>query len=328
MKKTLVFVFVVTLLAFTGWWFAGHYRGNPRPTIAIVTLMSHPSLDALKDAALKELKANGYSEVNCRFVFRNANGQVNDAATIANSLAADNPTAVIAITTPMAQAIVSAKLPCPVIFAAVTDPVGAKLVSSLETGKGNGLITGTCDAWPYEEQLKLMKEITPNVRRVGVLYNPGEAASQYGVKEIRRYAAPLGLTLVEGAVSNTNEVRAVAETIVGQVDALFLSSDNTVIGGMTGALKVAIERKIPLYVGDSGTVAKGGLAAVSVGYSELGKQTGALTARMLKGERDIPVYVGRGDEMYVNLEAATRMGVEIPPAVKARATKAFTTIVE
>jgi putative tryptophan/tyrosine transport system substrate-binding protein len=327
MKKNSFILVALIVLALAGLWFKRN-GDTGRKTIAVVTLMSHPALDSLKDAALKELAAKGFSDTKVKFIFRNANGQVNEAATIANSLLADNPDAVIAITTPMAQAVVAAKLQCPVIFAAVTDPVGAKLVSSLDNANGNANITGTSDAWPYEDQLILMKEITPNARRVGVLYNPGEAASQYGIKEIRRLAAPMNLILVEGAVSTMSEVRAVTETINDQVDAFFLSSDNTVIGGMTGALKVAIEKKKPLYVGDSGTVEKGGLAAVSVGYVELGRMTGSLAARMLNGERNIPVYVGRGTDTYVNLESATRMGVEIPESVKKRAAKVFTKISE
>jgi putative ABC transport system substrate-binding protein len=323
-RFTLIAIAAVAAAAI--WWSQPHKTSGK--TIAVVTLMSHPALDALKSAALNELEAQGYAKGDINLIERNANGQVTEAATIARSLAADKPDLVIAITTPVAQATVAANLQCPIVFSAVTDPVGAKLVASTTTGAGNGMVTGASDAWPYQEQLKLMQAITPNAKRVGVLYNPGEAASQYGIKEIRKYAVALGFTLVEGAVTSTNDVRSVAETIVGQVDALFLSSDNTVIGGMNGALKLAIERKIPLYVGDSGTVEKGGLAAVSVGYTQLGKETGALAVRLLRGERDVKVYVGQGNEIYVNAAAAAQMGVQLPDTVKQRATKIYDTIKE
>lgn len=288
--------------------------------------MSHPALDSLRDEAVKELESKGFSKEDTRYIERNANGVVTDAAVIVRSFKTDNPDVVIAITTPMAQAALAADLGCPVVFAAVTDPIGAKLVASIDTGEGNGLVTGTSDAWPYREQLELIREITPKAERIGVLYNPGEAASQHGIKEIRKHADDLGFSIVEGAVSSTNEVRAVAETIIGNVDVLFLSSDNTVIGGMNGALKLAIERKVPLYVGDSGTVEKGGLAAVSVGYPQLGRETGKLAAKMLKGERDLKVFVGLGNELFLNAEAAERMGVTLPESVKSRATKVFDSI--
>ena len=111
-------------------------------------------------------------------------------------------------------------------------------------------------------------------------------------------------------------------------DALFLSSDNTVIGGVAAAVKVAVEHKMPLYVGDSGTVEKGGLAAVSVGYSELGTETGKLVIRTLNGERNIPTVVGRGSEVYVNKKAAEMMGVTIPEEVLQGATKVYEEIKE
>jgi putative ABC transport system substrate-binding protein len=161
---------------------------------------------------------------------------------------------------------------------------------------------------------------------LGVLFNPGEAASQYGIREIRKYAEPLGFTLVEASVSSTNDVFPAARNLASRVDALFLSSDNTVIAGMAGALQVARQNKLPLYVGDSGTVQKGGLAAVSVGYLALGRETGKLAARVLRGERNIPTFVAHGDEIYVNTKAAEMMGVTIPESVLQRATKVFDTI--
>ncbi|MFH0826122.1 MAG: ABC transporter substrate-binding protein, partial [Pseudomonadota bacterium] len=281
--------------------------------VAIATLMSHPALDAVQENLKKELERHGLVEgKNIRYVIRNANGQVQLAANIATELASQAPDVIVAVTTPMAQAVAKTAR-CPVVFAAVTDPVGAGLVKSLD--KGEDTITGTSDAWPYEDQLKLIRQISPNAKRLGVLYNPGEAASQYGIKEIRRFAPGLGFELVEGSVSSTGEVYPVAQNLAGRVDALFLSSDNTVIGGVAAAVKVAVEHKIPLYVGDSGTVEKGGLAAVSVGYSGLGTETGKLVVRLLNGERSIPTVVARGAEVYINKKAAQMMGVTVPEEV-------------
>jgi putative ABC transport system substrate-binding protein len=293
-------------------------------TIAISTLMPHPALDAVQEGLKAELTAEGFIEgKNTSYIIQNANSQIQLAAGIANDLAARNPNVIVAITTPMAQAVAKVAK-APVVFAAVTDPVGAGLVASVEKGEPN--ITGTSDAWPYDAQLKLIREITPNATRLGVLFNPGEAASQYGIQQIRKYAAPLGFTLVEGSVSSTNDVFPTARGMIGRVDALFLSSDNTVIAGIAGALQVAKQNRIPLYVGDSGTVQKGGLAAVSVGYLELGRETGKLVARVLRGERNIPTVVAQGTEIYLNTAAAELMGVKIPESVMKRATKVFQTI--
>jgi putative ABC transport system substrate-binding protein len=289
--------------------------------IAIATLMSHPALDAVQENTKKELERAGYVEgKNVRYVIKNANGQVQLASSIANELAAQNPDLIIAITTPMAQAVTKVAR-CPVVFAAVTDPVGAGVVRSLDQGEPN--VTGTSDAWPYEDQLKLIRKLSPTVKRLGVLYNPGEAASQYGIKEIRKYAPSQGFELVEGAASSTNDVYPVAQNLSAKSDALFLSSDNTVIGGVAAAVKVAIERKLPLYVGDSGTVEKGGVAAVSVGYNELGTETGRLATRVLHGDKNIPTVVAKGSEVYLNKKAAELMGVTIPQDILQQATKVF-----
>jgi len=295
--------------------------GEKMKVIAIATLMPHPALDAVQENTKKELERAGYVEgKNVRYIVKNANGQVQIASNIANELAAQNPDLIIAITTPMAQAVTKVAR-CPVVFAAVTDPVGAGIVKSLEQGEPN--VTGTSDAWPYEDQLKLIRKLSPTVKRLGVLYNPGEAASQYGIKEIRKFAPSQGFELVEGAASTTNDVYPVAQNLSARSDALFLSSDNTVIGGVAAAVKVATERKLPLYVGDSGTVEKGGVAAVSVGYNELGTETGKLAARVLHGDRNIPTVIARGSEIYLNRKAAALMGVTIPEDTLQQATKVF-----
>lgn len=291
--------------------------------IGVAMFMSHPALDAVLENAKKELAQQGYIEgKNTKYIIKNANGQISLTAGIASDLAAQSPDLIIAVATPMAQAVVkSAK--CPVVFAAVTDPVGGGVVKSL---KGEEKITGTSDAWPYEDQLKLIRQITPQAKKLGVIFNPGETAAHYGMKEIRTYAPAIGFELVERAVNSTNDVYAAAQDLSTKVDALFLSSDNTVISGMAAALKVAKERKLPLYVGDSGTVEKGGLAAVSVGYSALGTETGKLAVRILKGERNIPVFVSKGTEIFINSKSAELMGVKFPDEVVKKATKIFTEI--
>lgn len=289
---------------------------SPR-LIAIATLVAHPALDALQASLRKELTDQGFVEgPRLRFEVRNASGQMQLLPTIASELAALKPDVTVAITTPVAQAVVRAAKGS-VVFSAVSDPVGAGIVASLESRSER--LTGATDAWPYNDQLKLIREITPRVKRLGVIHNPGEAASQYGMRLIRQFAPQHGFELVEGAVSSTSDVFPVAESLVGKVDALLLSSDSTAIGGVTGALRVATRHKLPLYVGDSGTVSKGGLAAVSIGYDRLGTQTGKLVARVLRGEKNIPILNPEGSDVYVNRRAAELMGVTVPETVLGRA---------
>jgi putative ABC transport system substrate-binding protein len=320
-----IIALALAVLVVGGWvlWSSLRNEDTPKPVVAVATLMTHPALSELERGMRDELASQGFVDGRTiDFVHRNANGQVQLTSTIANELAAMNPAVTVPITTPMAQAVVQTARG-PVVFASVTDPIGARVVTTLA---GQPRITGASDAWPYEAQLRLIREITPNVRRIGVFYNPGEAASQTGIREIRRYASELGFTLVEQPVNSTGEMSLAARGLADRVDAFLLSSDNTVISGMAGALRVAIERRIPYYVGDSGTVEKGGLAAVSVGYYQHGRHTGQLIARVLRGETNIPVIVERGEEVSVNLAAAQAMGVTIPPQVLRRATNVYRTM--
>jgi putative ABC transport system substrate-binding protein len=296
-------------------------------TIAVATLMTQPALDAVQSEMIRELTREGFVDgKNVTYILKNANGQATLAPIIANDLASRDPDVLVAITTPMAEAMLkaSSNTHIPLVFAAVTDPVGAHLVQSVDRGQPR--VTGTSDAWPYEAQLKLIREISPSAKRIGVLFNPGETASQYGIQKIRTFAPRFGFTLIEAPVSSTSDVYPTAQGLTGRVDVLFLSSDNTVISGMAGALKVSVANRLPLYVGDSGTVEKGGMAAVSVGYTQLGADTGRLIARVLHGERSIPTVVEQGADIYINTAAAARMGVTIPPSVLKRATHVYSTI--
>ena len=327
MKKWPVVLLLLVVVGVTAFFVL---RGNNTPTgtkvIAIANLMSHPILDTVQENLLSELKREGYEDgKNVRIILRNANGQMQVVSSIANELAAQNPDIIIAITTPMSQAVKKVAQ-CPVVFGAVTDPVGAGLVSSLE--EGEALITGTSDAVPYDEQLRLIRRITPNVKKLGVLFNPGEAASQYGIKQLRKFAPELGFTLVEGPVSSTGEVYPVAQNLARRVDAILISTDNTVAAGIAAAVKVATEHKFPLYACDSGSIEKGALAAVSAGYAQVGIDTGKLAARVLNGERGIPTITAKGSEVYINKKAAEMMGVSIPDELIHNATKVYEEIKE
>jgi len=325
-RRLALIALLVTLIAAVGYFVTLEPRHDEQKVIAIVSLMSHPALDSVLEAVKTELTEQGYVDgQNARYITRNASGQIQLAATIASEVSALRPDVTIAITTPMAQAVAKT-IKTPFVFSAVTDPVGAGIVKSMDVGED--MVTGVSDAWPYEEQLKLIRKIGPGIKRLGVLYNPGEAASQYGIKEIRRFSKEAGFEITEGAVNSTSEVYPVAQNLATSVDALFLSSDNTAIGGVAGAMRVAVDRKIGLFVGDSGTIAKGGVAAVSVGYSQLGRDTGKLAARLLKGERNIPPVIAKGVDVYLNKKAAELIGIELPEDVVRSATKIYEDISE
>ncbi len=327
MKKWSVALLVIVVIGAAAF-FALRVHNTPEGmrVIAIANLMSHPILDTVQENLLAELKREGYEDgKNVRIILRNANGQMQVVPSIANELVAQDSDIIIAITTPMSQAVKKVAQ-CPVVFGAVTDPVGAGLIASLD--QGEEMITGTSDAVPYDEQLRLIRRITPNVKRLGVLFNPGEAASQYGIKQLRKFAPDFGFTLIEGPVSSTGDVYPVAQNLAHRVDAILISTDNTVAAGIAAAVKVATEHKVPLYACDSGSIEKGALAAVSAGYAQVGIDTGKLAVRVLKGERGIPSVTAKGSEVYINKKAAEMMGVSVPNEIIQNATKVYKEIKE
>lgn len=289
--------------------------------IVVATLMSHPALDQVVASMKEELAAEGFVEGrNLAITMQNANGEMGLIPGIVQTVKSQQPELVVAITTPVAQAFAKNR-PAPLVFSAVTDPVGAGVVKSMDAVTED--VSGVSDAWPYRQQMELIKKITPAAVKLGVVYNPGEAASQYGIKRIRGLAAGLGLELTEIVATKTVEVKDALAQFIDRVDAVYLSSDNTVIQALPAALKVCLEHKKPLYVGDSGTVEKGGLAAVSVGYAGVGRETGKIVAQFLQDNRKVQPVVAQGDQVYLNLQTAAKIGVTIPPAVVAAATETY-----
>ena len=180
------------------------------------------------------------------------------------------------------------------------------LVESWENKPGSG-ITGTSDRWPYAEQLDLIKTLVPTAKKIGFPYNSGEANSQYALAQVKPLAEKRGLTLVPMVATNPGEVRRAAEALAEQgVDVIYVSSDNTVMAGFEAVLKVSHERRLPVVVGESANVERGGLATFSVDYKQLGYATADLVIRVLKGEEPgtIPVATFKGEQVYLNSDAA------------------------
>jgi putative ABC transport system substrate-binding protein len=293
----------------------------PLKRVAIATLMTHPTMDEILEHMKATIAAHGYREgESVLYDVGNANGDQNLAVTIVRELDRRRPDVMVALTTPMAQ-VAAKDARSPIVFSAVTDPVGAGVVDALTSPAPN--VTGVSDAWPYRSQLALIRQILQDAERLGVVFSPGEAASQYGMARIRELAPGFGFGIVEIPVSNTLEILGSLRTRIGDVDAVYLSSDNTVTRGLPAALKVALDNDTPLFAGDSGTVANGALAAVSVGYAGVGRSTGELVVRVLRGERSIPVIVADSEEVHLNTDTARRLGVAIPRAVCQRAVEVF-----
>ncbi|MCR4282827.1 MAG: ABC transporter substrate-binding protein, partial [Bauldia sp.] len=223
--------------------------------------------------------------------------------------------------TPSAQGAVAATKDIPIVFTAVTDPVAAQIVPRREHPGGN--VTGISDMSPLADHLALILEITPNVKRLGVVYNPGETNSVVLVERLKEVAAAVGVEIVESPATKSGEVQQATLALVGKVDAIYIPTDNTVVSALEAAVSVAMENKIPLYAGDTDSVPRGAIATVGFNYHDIGIQTGKIVARVLKGENpgDIDVSFATGTDLVVNKGAAAKYGVTIPEAVLKRANK-------
>ena len=291
-------------------------------TVAVTAIVEHPALDAVRDGVRDELEANGYiAGSNLEFVYESAQGNPITAAQIARKFIGDKPDVIVAIATPSAQAAVAATSEIPIVFSAVTDPLGAKLVSNYERPGGN--VTGLSDMSPIAQHLDLIKEVTPAARRIGVAYNPGEANAVALVELLKEEAPGKGLEIVTASAPKSSDVLAAARSLVGKVDAIYVPTDNTIVTALESVIKVGIENGIPVFSGDTGSVSRGAVAALGFNYYDIGRQTGKLVLRVLNGENpgDIPVRVADGTDLFVNPTAAKKMGVSIPKPLLDRATK-------
>ncbi|MGG7580161.1 ABC transporter substrate-binding protein [Rhizobium sp. Nf11,1] len=291
-------------------------------TVAVTAIVEHPALDAARKGVLDVLTAAGYKEgENLKFLFESAQGNPATAAQIARQFAGDEPNVIVPISTPSAQAVVSSTRDIPVVFTAVSDPLGAQLVKNMNKPGGN--VTGLSDMSPVAEHLALIKEIVPKVKTIGYLYNSGEANSVSLLAVLKAEAEKAGLTVVESAATKSAEVQGAARALAGRADAIYVPTDNTIISALEGAVSVAEESKLPLFTADTDSVSRGSIAALGFNYYDVGKQTGEIVVRVLKGENpgDIAVKTAAGSDLVVNKAAAAKMGVTLPESVLSRANK-------
>jgi len=203
----------------------------------------------------------------------------------------------------------------------VSDPLGAELIKDMQKPGGN--VTGLSDMSPVADHVALIKEITPNAKSIGFIYNTAEANSVSTLAALKAEAEKAGLTIVESVATKSAEVQGAARALVGRADVIYVPTDNTIVSAFEAAVGVAEEAKIPLYAGDTDSVNRGALAALGFNYFDVGKQTGEIVVRVLKGEKpgDIPVRVAAGTDLVINKKAAAKMGVTFPESITSRATK-------
>ncbi|WP_423801227.1 ABC transporter substrate binding protein [Neobacillus sp. SAB-20_R2A] len=282
--------------------------------IGITQIVEHPSLDAAREGFIEALKDAGYEEgKNLKLDYQNAQGDMNTNLSIAQKLVSDKNDLILAIATPSAQAVLKNTKEIPVLFTAITDPVGAQLVKSLDKPGGNA--TGTSDTHPdaIKNTIAAIKKFVPNAKKVGIIYNNGEPNSVVNVKNAKKAIEAEGLEAVETTITAGSEVKQAAESLVGRVDVLYIPKDNTVVAALESVITVANAKDIPTFVGEGDSVKRGTFASYGLNYHDLGYSTGKMAVEILKGKKpsEIPVGFPEKLELVINKKAAAEEGITL-----------------
>lgn len=281
--------------------------------IGISQFITHQSLDATREGFVDELAKQGYVEgKNIEIDLQNAQGEQRNLKTISQQLA-ESSDVVLAIATPSAQSLANTTQTTPVIFSAVTDPVSAKLVESREHPGGN--MTGTSDqsSDAILTQINLIKKVLPKAKTIGILYTQSEPNSVVQKDEAKRLLEEKGFTVVEKTILDSNNVKAAAESLMAEVDMVFVPTDNIISSTMETVKQVSIKHKVPVFGGSTEMIAVGGLYNYGTNYEELGRQTARMLVRVLKGEKpeNIAVELPEKLELHTNQEMADALGIDI-----------------
>lgn len=296
---------------------AGDAKTDKTVSIGIIQIVEHPALDAARLGFLETLKANGYEEgKNLKIDYQNAQNDQSILRNIAQKFASSKYDMILAIATPAAQAMAAATTETPILITAVTDPVTAKLVNTLEKPGTN--VSGTTDMNPIKEQLELLIKIVPSAKNVGVVYNAGEINSQVQVAIVKEVAPELKLNIIEAPVATSADVLQATQSLSDKVDAIYVPTDNTVVSAAQSVVQVANKIRVPIISGESSVVDAGGIGTIGINYKKLGAQTGEMAVRVLKGSKpqDMPIESQKEFDVIINEAAAKGIGIEIPAELK------------
>ncbi|CYW92619.1 TPA: ABC transporter substrate-binding protein [Streptococcus suis] len=278
--------------------------------VGVLQYMEHESLTAAREGFVAELEANGYKEGEKLVLdYQNAQGDQANLQTISEQLI-DGNDIVLAIATPSAQSLATVSTETPIVFTAVTDPLSADLVESIE--KPGGLLTGTSDQAPIDKQVELLGQAVPDAKTVGILYTTSERNSEVQVEQARELLEKAGYKVVVKGITSTNEVQDATTSLMKDVDALFIPTDNTVASTMTMIGELSVEHKVPVIGGSTDMVDEGGLLTYGTNYEALGRQTAKMAIKIIEGANvsETAVEYPETVSLHVNEEMAQKLGID------------------
>ncbi|MEZ8038114.1 ABC transporter substrate-binding protein [Vibrio sp. 1F263] len=288
--------------------------------VSVSQVVDHPDLNATRLGLLEGLRAKGYEPgKNLEFSYEMAGGNPVQAAKIARELVSENPHVLVGIATPTSQALVSATRTIPIVFTAVTDPIGARLVKQLEQPGRN--VTGLSDLSPISQHVSLIKELLPNAVSVGVVYNPAEANAVALVGLLKQATRDFGFTLHTEKALTIDDVEEKTASVAKKSDVIYALTDNTVASGIKGLINAANQAGTPVVAGATSYVGKGAIAGLGLDYYDVGVQTADYVAAILNGQKPgkLSVKTAQSSQLVVNLDAARELGLTLPKSVVDRA---------
>ena len=316
MKKLWIVLLALVLVACSA---TSDGETNEMTKIGVLQLMDHEALNNTYKGFMDALKDNGYVEgENLEIEFQNPNNDKSSLATMAQQIVNSDPDLILAIGTGSAQALQQETVEIPILGTAITDYVEVGLVSSNENPGGN--ISGSSDFCDMEIQMDLIEELVSDVKRVGLLYTSSEQNSIVQAQQMKEECVKRGWEVVEKTISDLTMVNDAMTAFIGDVDALYIPTDNPLASSMASVETIASENKIVTVVGCDTMVADGGLASIGVNYYDLGYETGLNAIKVLKGEvniSELPIYFMDSDTatVYYNSLIAERMGYELPSSI-------------
>ena len=335
MKKSVLFFVFLLIVLLGGYYYMNSKKENTNQevsqtdvqttnkkviNIGVLQLLSHPALDSIYKGMVEELARQGYEDgKNIKIDLQNAQGEQSNLALMTEKLVSEKNDILVGITTPATLSLANATKETPIIMAGITYPVEAGLIAS-EDKPGNN-ITGVSDRTPIKQQLELMKEILPNLKKVGLLYTSSEDNSIKQIEEAKKYAAELGIEVKLASIANTNDIQQVTETLAAETDAIFVPIDNTIASAMATVVKVTDAKKVPVFPSSDTMVADGGLLGIGVDQYKIGIETAKVIAKVLKGAdtKTMPVVLANEGVIYLNEAKAKQLGIEIPQDIKDKA---------
>ncbi|WP_055668359.1 ABC transporter substrate-binding protein [Desnuesiella massiliensis] len=326
-NKSSIIISLILILSLFGGCSKGVNSGqtsSKKVKIGISQIAEHPALDLSQKGFIEGLKSKGLKEgENFEIEVQNAQGDIANAQLIANNFVSQKKDMIFAIATPAAQAAYNATKDIPILITAVTDPVKAGIVKSMDKSETN--VTGTSDAIPMDKQLALAKEILPKVKKVGVLYNTGEINSEIQLSKLKELSSKFDLEVLSVGVNNVNDVAQALDSILGKIDMLYVLTDNLAASSMPLIASKSIEKKVPVIGSEEAHVKAGALVTDGIDYFKLGFQTGQMAYEIIQGKevKSMPIETLKETKIVINLNTAKKLGIDIPDTIvkKAEAVK-------